>query len=122
MTSGILGDTWTLPFGVGLPPLAARVRLVISRLVLVFALPLDFHGRAGVVPSMFIPAALASDSLRELSSSLANVGAILSLMDGPSRCDPAYCVGQVQVSHASQVSCSLANWCRSSVSSPLYGY
>ena len=32
--------------------LAARVRLVISRLVLIFALPLDFHGRVRVVRSM----------------------------------------------------------------------
>ena len=45
----------------------------------------------------------ASDSLRKLRSSihkvvwsrrqpLASVGAVLSLMDGPSGCDPAYCV------------------------------
>ena len=38
--------------------LAARVRLVISRLVLIFALPLDFHGRVRVVRSMYLPAAL----------------------------------------------------------------
>ena len=52
--------------------LAARVRLAISRLVLIFALPLDFHGRVRVVRSMYLPAALhgieasllASDSLR----------------------------------------------------------
>ena len=31
--------------------LAAKVRLVISRLVLIFALPLDFHGRIRVVRS-----------------------------------------------------------------------
>ena len=31
--------------------LAARVRLVLSRLVLIFALPLDFHGRVRVVRS-----------------------------------------------------------------------
>ena len=60
---------------------AARVRLVISRLVLIFALPLDFHGRIRVVRSMYIPAALhgieasllASDSLRKLRSSLFRV-------------------------------------------------
>ena len=82
--------------------LAARVRLVISRLVLIFALPLDFHGRVRVVRFMYLPAALhgigasllASDSLRKLRSSihkvvwsrrqpLANVGAVLSLLDGP---------------------------------------
>ena len=52
--------------------LAARVRLVLSRLVLIFALPLDFHGRVRVVRSMHLPAALhgieasllASDSLQ----------------------------------------------------------
>ena len=55
--------------------LAAGVRLVISRLVLIFALPLDFHGRVRVVRSMYLLAALhgieasllASDSLREAS-------------------------------------------------------
>ena len=56
---------------------AARVRLVMSRLVLIFALTLDFHGRR----SMYLPAALhgieasllASDSLRKLRSSLCSV-------------------------------------------------
>ena len=38
--------------------LASRVRLVISRLVLVSALPLEFHGRLRVLRSMFIPGAL----------------------------------------------------------------
>ena len=91
--------------------LAARVRLVISRLVLIFALPLDFHGRVRVLRSMYLPAALhgieasllASDSLRKLRSAihkvvwsrrqpLANIGAVLSLLDGPTGCDPAFCV------------------------------
>ena len=91
--------------------LAARVRLVIARLVLMFALPLDFHGRVRVVRSMYLPAALygveasllASDSLRKLRSSIhkvvwsrrqpfANVGAVLSLLDGPTGCGPAFCV------------------------------
>ena len=91
--------------------LAVRVRLVIARLVLIFVLPLDFHGRVRVVRSMYLPAALhdieasllASDSLRKLRSSvtrvvwsrrqpLACVGAILSLLDGPTGCDPAFCV------------------------------
>ena len=46
---------------------------------------------------------LASDSLRKLRSSitrvvwsrrqpLARVGAVLSLLDGPTRCDPSFCV------------------------------
>ena len=91
--------------------LAARVRLVLSRLVLIFALPLDFHGRVQVVRSMYLLAAvhgieaslLASDSLRKLRSSifgvvwsrrqpLASVGAVLSLLDGPTGCGPAFCV------------------------------
>ena len=84
---------------------ASRVRLVISRLVLLFVLPLDFHGRLGVIRSMFIPGALHGivSSLRELRSfflkvvwsrrqPLADVGAVLSLLDGPQGCDPAYCV------------------------------
>ena len=33
--------------------LAARVRLVIPRLVFIFALPLDFHGRVHVYPWRF---------------------------------------------------------------------
>ena len=37
---------------------AAGVRLVISRLVMIFVLPLDFHGRVRVVRSMYLPAAL----------------------------------------------------------------
>ena len=90
-------------------PLAARFRLVISRLALIFVLPLDFHGRVRVVRSMYLPAALhgieasllASESLRRLRSAvrwvvwsrrhpLANVGAVLSLLDGPTGCDPAF--------------------------------
>ena len=91
--------------------LAARVRLVIARLVLIFALPLDLHGRIRVVRSVYLPAALrgieasllASDSLRKLRSSihrvvwsrrqpLASIGAVLCLLDGPTGCDPAFCV------------------------------
>ena len=91
--------------------LAARVRSVLSRLVLIFALPLDFHSRVRVVRSMYLPAALhgieasllASDGLRKLRSficsvvwsrrqPMANVGAVLSLLDGPTGCDRAFCV------------------------------
>ena len=83
----------------------------ISRLVLIFVLPLDFHGRVRVVRSMYLPAALhgieasllASDSLRKLHSAVrrvvwsrrqpfANVGAVLRLLDAPTGCDPAFCV------------------------------
>ena len=61
--------------------LVARVRLVISRLVLIFVLPLYFHGRVRVVRSMYLPAALhgieasllASESLRKLRSSIRRV-------------------------------------------------
>ena len=85
--------------------------MALARLVLIFALPLDFHGRVRIVRSMYLPAALhgieasllASDSLRELRSSihrvvwsrrqpLACVGAVLSLLDGPTGCDPAFCI------------------------------
>ena len=91
--------------------MAAGVRLVISRLVLIFILPLDFIGRVRVVRSMYLPAALhgiessllASASLRKVRSSvcrvvwsrrepMASVGAVLSLLDGPTGCDPAFCV------------------------------
>ena len=69
----------------------------------------DFHGRVRIVQSMYLPAALhgieasllASDSLRKLRSAVrrvvwsrrqpfANVGAVLSLLDGPTGCDPAF--------------------------------
>ena len=90
--------------------LAAGVRLVLSRLVLISALPLDFHVRVRVVRSVYLPAALhgnkasllAPDSLRKLRSSihwvvwsrrqpLASIGAVLSLLDGPTVCGPACC-------------------------------
>ena len=91
--------------------LATKIRLVMSRLVLVFAFPLDFHGRLRVLRSMFIPGALhgveayflAGASLRKLRAAFigvawsrrqpfASIGAVLSLLDGPSGCDPAFCV------------------------------
>ena len=65
------GDQWSVKFDVRdlgghldttfrgwSSTLAGRVRLVIARLVLIFALPVDFHGRVRIVRSMFIPAAL----------------------------------------------------------------
>ena len=119
------GDQWSVKFDVRdlgghfdttfrgwSSTLAARVRLVISRLVLMFILPLDFHGRVRVVRSMYLPAALHGiesslldfDSLRKLRSSIcrvvwsrrqlvAGVGAVLSLLDGPTGCDPAFLCG-----------------------------
>ena len=108
--SGILVVIWILPFRGWSATLAARVRLVIARLVLIFALHMDFMVGFGV-RSMFLPAALhgieasslASDSLRKLRSSihrvvrsrhqpLAGVGAVFSLLDGPTGCDPAFCL------------------------------
>ena len=85
------GDKWSVKFDVRdlgghldttfrgwSSTLAARVRLVIARLVLIFALLLDFHGRIRVARSMYLAAAvngieaslLASDSLRKLLSSM----------------------------------------------------
>ena len=119
------GDQWSVKFDVRdlgghldttfrgwSSTLAARVRFVFFfRLVLIFILPLDFHGRVRVVRSMYLPAALhgieasflASESLRKLRSAVrrvvwsrrqpfANVGAVLGLLDGPAGCDPAFCV------------------------------
>ena len=81
------GDKWSVKFDVWdlgghldttfrgwSATLAARVRLVISRLVFFCVLPLDFHGRVRVVRSMYLPAALhgieasllSSDSIRKL--------------------------------------------------------
>ena len=86
---------------------------VLSRLVLIFALPLDFHGRVRIVRSVYLPAALhgveasllASESLRKLRSAVRRVvwsrrqpsacvgvpGNLASWM-GPTGCDPAFCV------------------------------
>ena len=108
---GILGKHLDSTFGGCAATLASGVRLTIARLVLIFALPLDFHGRLRVVRSMFIPGALhgievsflADAGLRKLRAaivrvvwsrrhSLASLGAVLSLLDGPTGCDPAFCV------------------------------
>ena len=81
---------------------ASRVKLVISRLSLTFVIPLCFHGRLRVIRSMFsrelskalrlplwlcvvyvscaLPFLKFVWSYRQL---LANVGAVLSLLDGP---------------------------------------
>ena len=80
--------------------LSAHVRLVISRLALIFVLPLHFHGRVRVVRAMFIPCALhgaeasylpkgsflklRAATLRAVRSRqpLAGVGAVLGLLVG----------------------------------------
>ena len=91
--------------------LPKRVRLVIARLVLIFVLPLDFHGRLRVTRTLFIPGALhgvetsflADASVRKLRTAVCRVvwscrqpldsaGAVLSLLDGPTGWDPAFCI------------------------------
>ena len=60
--------------------LATRVRLVISRLVLIFALLLDFHGGVWVVMSMYLPAALHGIEASLLASdSIGWCGLVVSL-------------------------------------------
>ena len=89
--------------------LAARVRLVIAHSC--FCAPFGFSWRPRAIRSMFILGALhgieasflADTSLRKLRTAtfkvvwsrrepLANGGAVLSLLDGPQGCDPAFCV------------------------------
>ena len=89
--------------------LAQRVRLVTARLVLIFVLPLNFHGRLRFTRTMFIPGALhgveacflADASVRKPRTAvcrvvwssrqpLASACAVLSLLDGPTGCDPAF--------------------------------
>ena len=61
--------------------LAIRVRLVIAGVVLIFSLPLDFHGRLRVVRSTFISGALhgieasflAEAGLRKLRAAIGRV-------------------------------------------------
>ena len=91
--------------------LATRVRLVIARWILIFVLPLDFHSWLRVTGTMFVPGAsrgieasfLADASLRKLRTAvcqvvwsgtqpLASAGAVLSLLDGPTGCERAFCV------------------------------
>ena len=79
--------------------------------MLIFVLPLDFHGRLQVTRTMFIPGALhgveasflEDASVRKLRTAvcrvvwssrqpLASAGAMLSLLDGPTGCDPAFCI------------------------------
>ena len=111
MTSATLGDILIPRFVAWSATLASRVRLVTSRLVLISLLPLDFHGRLRVIRSVFILGAfhgieasfLADTCLGKLRitifkvvwfrcQSLANVVAVLGLLDGPQGCDPAFCV------------------------------
>ena len=100
---GTLVGILILLFGVGLIPWLQEF-VVIARPVLIFALPLDFHGRLRFIRSMFIPGALhgieasflAEASLRTLRTAIVKVVwsrrqflaiPVLSLLDGPSGCD-----------------------------------
>ena len=116
------GDQWSVKFDVRdlgghldttfrgwSATLAARVRLVLARLVLIFALPFGFSWSNSCC-SFYVSACcsscveaslLASGSLLKLRSAvcrvvwsrrqpLANVGAVLSMLDGPSGCDPLF--------------------------------
>ena len=88
-----------------------RVRLVISRLDPIFALPLDFYGRVRIVRATFLPCALHGVEASYLSEGvflklraavmravwsrkqpLASSGAVLGLVDGPHGCDPSFCI------------------------------
>ena len=84
------GDRWSVNLDVrdlgghldttfrGSATLDTRDRLVIARLILIFALPLDVHGRPRVIRTMFIPGALhgieasflSETGLRKLRSAL----------------------------------------------------
>ena len=87
--------------------LSLRVRLVISRLDLIFALPLDFYGRVRIVRAMFLPCALHGVEASYLSKGvflklraavmravwsrkqpLASSGAVLGLHG----CDPSFSI------------------------------
>ena len=91
--------------------LSLRVRLVISRLDLIFAHPLDFYGRVRVVRTMFLSCALHGVEASYLSKGgffklraavmravwsrkqpLACSGVVLGLSDGPHGCDPSFCI------------------------------
>ena len=91
--------------------LSLRVRLVISRLDLNFALPLDFYGRVRIVRAIFVLCALHGVEASYLSKGgflklraavmravwsrkqpLANSGAVPGLLDGPHGCDPSFCI------------------------------
>ena len=91
--------------------LAGRVVGLLAAVLVVMALPLDFVGKLRVLRTKLLPGALhavegariSSLLLRRLRSAfvsavwsrkmpLAHVGAVLTLLDGPSGCDPGFYV------------------------------
>ena len=112
------GDRWSVKLDVRdlRESFGERVRLVIARLVLIFVLLLDFHGRLRVSWRFVLGALhgveasfLADASVRKLRTAvcrvvgscrqpLATAGAVLSLLDGPTGCDPAFLHCRVLVS------------------------
>ena len=89
--------------------LVGRVLVFLARILVVLALPLDFAGRLRVLRTKFLPGALQGIEastlplglLRRLRSAfvsavwsrtmpLAQVGAVLTLLDGPVGCDPGF--------------------------------
>ena len=96
-----------LPFGLGMLRLARRAVGVLDKVPTVGALPLWFSGKLRILRAMHTPAALhgveashisqaSSKRLRSAyvravtsgSMHLANPGAVLSFLDGPTGCDP----------------------------------
>ena len=83
------------------------IRLVIARLVLIFVLPLDFHGRRRVIRTMFLPGALhgieasffADTSLRELRTYVGLYGLADSLLPTLVQYSVCLMVRQVAILH-----------------------
>ena len=91
--------------------LSARVKAVLSVILLVSALPLDYDGKLRILRANFIPAALHGIEASLLSHSsyirlkaafvracwssemsMAHSGTVLSMLDGPEGVDPGFCI------------------------------
>ena len=89
--------------------LVGRVLVFLARILVVLALPLDFAGKLRVLRTKFLPGALHGIEASSLSLGLlwrlrsafvsavwsrrmplAQVGAVLTLLDGPVGCDPGF--------------------------------
>ena len=78
--SATLVAIWIPPLGVGLLLLLRGFGWLFARLVLIFVLPLDFHGRLSVIRSKFIPGALHGIEASFLADASRSVScALLSL-------------------------------------------